>query len=314
MKHCLMTYDEIEEGKSYSQRGLRLLSPELHTLKPLEYSAEEQRQEAILRAGKMSVQGVQPKLSAQLKVKDERFEVVDQYGHYILKPQHAHYPELPENEALTMTLAAILGIDVPAHGLVYSKDKSLTYFVKRFDRFGHNKKLALEDFAQLLQLRRDTKYESSMEQVAKVINQFCTFPKVEAQKLLKRVLFNYLTGNADMHVKNFSLITQDQKVMLSPAYDLLNTTIAANEQEELALPLNGRKKNLRRKDLLQYYALERLELNQVVVDGLLNEIKNAMPQWRQLIACSFMSKKMQEKYLLLLEERCKCLGLETINA
>lgn len=309
MKRCLINYDEIEEDKSYSKRGLRSLSPGLLTLKPLEYSAEEQRREAISRAGKMSLQGVQLKLSAKLKVKEEHFEVVDQYGHYILKPQHAHYPELPENEALTMTLAVAFGIDVPVHGLVYSKDKSLTYFVKRFDRFGHNKKLALEDFAQLLQLRRDTKYESSMEQIAKVIYQFCTFPKVEAQRLLKRVLFNFLTGNADMHVKNFSLITQDQKIMLSPAYDLLNTTIAANEEEELALLLNGRKKNIRRKDFMQYYALERLQLNQTVVDSTLNEIKKVLPKWRQLIVSSFLSDEMKQKYLLLLEERCARLGL-----
>ncbi len=149
MKYCPITYDMIDEQETYSQRGLHLLSPQLNHLQPLELSADEQRQEAIARVGKMSVQGVQKKLSAQLKIKKECFELVDQCGHYILKPQSDLYPQLPENEAITMSLAKIVGLDVPIHGLIYSKDNSMTYFIKRFDRAGHNKKLALEDFAQL---------------------------------------------------------------------------------------------------------------------------------------------------------------------
>src|SRR5690606_21566862 len=119
------------------------------------------------------------KLSAQLKVKNQQFEMVDQFGHYILKTQSDHFPELPENEAITMTLASIVGLEVPVHGLVYAKDGSMTYFIKRFDRTGHRGKLAVEDFTQLSGLDRDTKYNSSMEKVAAVINQFCTFPKIE---------------------------------------------------------------------------------------------------------------------------------------
>jgi serine/threonine-protein kinase HipA len=202
----------------------------------------EQRQEAIERVGKMSIQGIHKKLSAQLKIKEQRFEIVDQKGNYILKPQSDIYPELPENEAITMTLAETIGLEVPIHGLVYSKDNSMTYFIKRFDRKAYHKKLALEDFTQLLGEGRHTKYKSSMEKVISVVEEFCIFPKIEFVKLFKLSLFNFLIGNEDMHLKNFSLITKDRKIYLSPAYNLLNSSIAQkNIKEEIALPLNGKK-------------------------------------------------------------------------
>lgn len=310
MKRCPITYEKITNEENYSQHGLRLLSPQLKNLKSLELSADEQRQEAIARVGKMSIQGIQTKLSAQLKIKEEHFEIVDQGGHFILKPQSIQYPELPENEAITMSLAKFIGLEVPVHGLVYSKDNSMTYFIKRFDRVGHHKKLALEDFAQLSGEDRHTKYESSMEKVIKVVSQFCTFPKIEFVKLFKLTLFNFLIGNEDMHLKNFSLITRDQKISLSPVYDLLNSSIAlGHPEEEMALPINGKKKNLKKQDLLRYFAVERLGLNQTIISEVLQEIQQAIPKWKELIGLSFLSQDMQEKYLQLLEERCKRLEL-----
>ncbi len=310
MKYCPITYEIIDDQASYSQRGLRLLSPQLTTLHPLEYTKKEQHAEALARVGKMSIQGIQAKISAQLKVKSSRFAFVDQGGHYILKPQSVDYPELPENEAITMFLAAIIGIEVPVHGLVYSKDGSMTYFIKRFDRFGHNKKLAVEDFAQLLQLSRETKYNSSMEKVVEVIKNFCTFPKIEAVKLLNLTLFNFLIGNEDMHLKNFSLITRGKITTLSPAYDLLNSSIALPAcKEELALPLNGKKKNLRKRDFLDYFAQERLLLNQGTINEVIEQIKQALPGWKELIDKSFLSAPMKSKYSELLKERCERLEL-----
>lgn len=310
MKHCPITYEVINDQENYSQRGLRLLSPQLKKLSPLELSAAEQRQEALDRVGKMSIQGVQKKLSAQLKVKAGCFEIVDQNGHYILKPQSDNFPELPENEAITMSLAKTIGLEVPVHGLVYSKDNSMTYFIKRFDRIGHNKKLALEDFAQLSGEDRHRKYQSSMEKVIAVIGRFCTFPKIEFVTLFKLTLFNFLIGNEDMHLKNFSLITRDKKISLSPAYDLLNSTIALkNAKEEMALPLRGRKNNLTKRDFFKYFAVEQLELNQNVIDGIIQEFRQAIPEWRQMIGFSYLSQQMQEKYLQLLDERCERLDL-----
>ncbi len=306
MKYCPITYEMLSEQESYSQRGLRSLSPQLKNLRSLNLSAEEQRTEAIDRVGKMSIQGVQKKLSAQLRVKAGCFEIVDQRGHYILKPQSDTYPELPENEAITMSLAKTIGIDVPVHGLVYSKDNSMTYFIKRFDRFGHNKKLALEDFSQLSGGDRHTKYNSSMEKVIAVIEKFCTFPKIEFVKLFKLTLFNFLIGNEDMHLKNFSLITKDKKIFLSPGYDLLNSTIALkNAREEVALPIRGKKSNLTKQDFFQYFADERLGLNKKVVADVMQGFQKSIPEWENLLRISFLSSQMQAKYISLLEKRCK---------
>lgn len=309
MKRCPITYEAISTTENYSSRGLKLLSPHLTQLAPLAFSAAEQRAESLTRAGKMSIQGVQPKLSACLKTTAGYFELVDQGGHYILKPQSEYYPELPENEALSMSLAATIGIEVPVHGLLYCKDNSMTYFIKRFDRSGHHNKLAVEDFAQLAQLSRDTKYNSSMERVAKIIATYCSFPKLEAINFFKRTLFNFLIGNEDMHVKNFSLITRGKKITLAPAYDLLNTTIVQpNAKEELALPLNGKKNNLTARDFFEYFATQQLNLNQHAVTEVTQQIKQAMPDWKVLISHSFLSKPLQIKYLHLLSERLGRLG------
>ena len=116
------------------------------------------------------------------------------------------HPFNPVRLDLTMRLAAAAGIEVPVHGLLRSIDGSFTYFIKGLDRDGRDR-LPVEDFAQLSGEGRDTKYDSSMEKVADVIDQFCTFPAIERVKLFERTLFNFLVGNEDMHLKNFSLLT-----------------------------------------------------------------------------------------------------------
>lgn len=245
---------------------------------------------------------------ANIKINSDIARLVDHGGRYILKPQSELYPELPENEALSMTLASMVGIEVPVHGLIYSKD-SLTYFIKRFDRAGHNIKIPVEDFAQLSGQTRDTKYNSSMEKVIKIIETFCSFPLIEAAKLFKLTLFSFLIGNDDMHLKNFSLITRGEKITLSPAYDLLNTGIVLHSKDEMALPLHGKMRNLKISDFVAYFATQQLKLNQAIVNQVIKEFKQAIPQWRNLISISFLSKSMQEKYLTLLDERCKKLEL-----
>jgi serine/threonine-protein kinase HipA len=244
MTRCPITYEPLPEGRLYSIKGLKQLDRRLRELMELPFSAEEQRQEALRRAGKMSVQGIQLKLSAILNLKEQGFEIVDRGGTFLLKPPNPDYAELPENEDLTMRLAPRVGIDVPFHGMVLSKDGNRTYFIKRFDR-ARSKRVPVEDFAQLTGGSRDTKYDSSMEKVSKVL-EMCTFPALEKAKLFRRTIFSFLVGNEDMHLKNFSLISRDEKHELSPAYDLLNSTLAmgGGAREELALPLNGKKSKL----------------------------------------------------------------------
>jgi serine/threonine-protein kinase HipA len=303
MSRCPITYEEVTPGKRYSTEGLRKLSRQLRNLRDLPYSAEEQRREAVARAAKMSIQGVQPKLSARLNIAEETFEVVDSGGHYILKPQ-IDYPEVPENEDLTMRLAQMSGIEVPLHGLIYAKDGSRTYFIRRFDRSAKHGKLPVEDFAQLSGKTRETKYDSSMEQVALIVERFCTFPLVEKRKLFRLALFNFLVGNEDMHLKNFSLIRREGKIELSPAYDLVNTTIALpRATEEIALPLGGRKKNLGRHLLVDYFGTERLGLTTKVIGDVLSELASSVTRWEEWILKSFLSETMQRKYIDLVSTR-----------
>lgn len=302
MSRCPITYEHCD--RRYSKAGLKRLSRHLTDLWPLPYNSSELRKEAAARASKISIQGVQPKLSACLKVKEQQFTLVDQGGHYILKPQAADYVQVPENEDLTMRLAALAGIDVPLHGLLYGRDRELIYFIKRFDRFGRNGKIHVEDFAQLSGHDRDTKYRSSMEQVARLVEKFCTFPVVEKVKLLRLTLFSFLVGNEDMHLKNFSVIRNDEVISLSPAYDLLNTTIIlARPEEELALPLHARKNRLQRDDFIEYFARERLQLSGKVVAKMQDQFRGVRSGWESLVKVSFLSKEMKEKYLAVLDAR-----------
>lgn len=303
MNRCPITYEPCGEQK-YSVRGLQLLSARLTELNDFPYDKSEQIKEAVTRATKMSIQGVQPKLSVQLNVSKGIFEITDEGGTFIIKPQNDLYAELPENEDLTMRLAALAGIEIPLHGMIYSKDGSRSYFIKRFDRLPKKKKVALEDFAQLTGQTRETKYRSSMEKVVEVVNEFCTFPLIEKQKLFKLTIFNFLCGNEDMHLKNFSLIRRNGKVELSPAYDLLNTTIAMpNPQEEFALTLAGKKSKITKENLINYFGKERLGLTPISIEKTLREIEEQKMTWYKLIQTSFLSEEMKKKYIDLMSHR-----------
>jgi serine/threonine-protein kinase HipA len=305
MNRCPITY-ELCGTEKYSEKGLRMIAPKLTALNDLPFTAAEQRQEAANRAKKLSIQGVQPKLSAVISVVNQQFEIVDQFGNYIIKPQNDLFSELPENEDVTMKMAKVYGLDVPFHGLVYSKDGSLSYFIKRFDRYSKGKKYATEDFAQLTGNSRDTKYDYTMEKLIKVIDEYCTFPAIEKANFFKRVLFCFITGNEDMHLKNFSVITKAGKTTLAPVYDFLNSSISIkNPQEELALSLKGKKSNFKSAELIDYYAKERLELNDKTITAILSDMNKSLSKWIDLVEISFLSDTMKEKYLKLMDNRIK---------
>ena len=235
-------------------------------------------------------------------------------GTYIIKPQSDVFIQIPENEDLTMKMAKLFGIEVPITGLVYSKDRSLSYFIKRYDRYSRNKKYHVEDFAQLTYNTRDTKYRWSMEKLVPVIEKNCTFPQLEKRKLLRRVLFCFITGNEDMHLKNFSLITRNDKVELSPGYDLLNSTISMkNAIEEIALPLKGKKKNIKRKLLFDYYGMERMELKSKTLEAEEENMFEKRAELESLILKSFLNNEMREKYMSLLDDRYNIFNRDRSN-
>jgi serine/threonine-protein kinase HipA len=151
-----------------------------------------------------------------------------------------------------------------------------------------------------------------MEKLADVIEQFCTFPALEKEKLFRLILFNFLVGNEDTHLKNFTLITRQNKVELSPAYDLLNSTIVLKGQqiEEFALPLAGKKRKLNRALLVNYYGKERLKLSDKTILKVLKDLQSAIPTWLHLLTVSFLPNDLKEKYRALLLKRMGILGLD----
>ena len=310
MQYCPINLEPLAAERSYSEAGLKSIHPKLAYLEPLAYSYKKQLQEVRSRSGKMSIQGVQPKLSAVLKLKDASFALVNSGGKFIFKPNPLEYEEVPANEALTMSMAAAAGIDVPPHGLLRAQDNSWVYFVKRYDRVGRSGKVHVEDFAQLMTRTRETKYDSSLEQVAQVVDKFCAFPAIEKPKLAKRLLFCFLTGNEDMHLKNFSLWVRNGVVALSPAYDLLNTTLVLEDaKEESALPLNGKKRKLTKELWLDYFCQDRLKLTKVQVEVILHVLKNAIPRFDEQIGRSFLSEQQKQKYREILADRVIRLGI-----
>ena len=298
---CPITYESCV-GR-YSKQGIKLLSPNLKELRDFPFTPKEQIQMASQFAAKLSIQGIQPKLSLKLNTKKQVFEIVAKGGKFILKPPHQIYEEVPENEDVTMRLASRVGIEVPFHGMIYNVDGSLSYFIQRFDRLPKGKKLGVEDFSQLLGFSRETKYEASMEKIIPVIEKHCTFPRLEKIKLFKRVIFNFLVGNEDMHLKNYTLIRRDDKVELSPAYDLLNTTILLKATEEIALSIRGKKSRLTKEDLIDYFGCERLQISEIILQKELESFKRVSIYWKELLDQSFLSVKMRQSYKELVQER-----------
>ncbi len=198
-----------------------------------------------------AITGVQPKLSLWLEEskKNMRFTIVDDKSNYIIKPQSETYISLPENEDLCMHLAAELGIEVATHGLVRMKSGRLAYITRRFDR-NKTTKIASEDLCQLSESLTEHKYRGSYEKAGKTIRQFSTQPGLDMLRYYQLVLFSFITGNADMHLKNFSMLErEDGTFSLSPAYDLVSTYLAIkNEPEQMSLNLNGKKNELSKKD------------------------------------------------------------------
>ncbi|WP_242917242.1 HipA domain-containing protein [Pontibacter liquoris] len=196
----------------------------------------------------MTVTGVQPKLSLELSAGEregapKRLTNVGLWGGYILKPPSKHYIELPEVEDLTMHLATIAGITVVPHSLIRLQSGNLAYITRRIDRTRKGK-LHKEDMCQHTERLAEDKYHGSYEQIAKSIRRYSTNPGLDVVNFYEQVLFSFLIGNADMHLKNFSLLLQPALgPVLAPAYDLVATALVNRaDEKDMALMLNGKKK------------------------------------------------------------------------
>jgi serine/threonine-protein kinase HipA len=254
-----------------------------------------------------AITGVQPKLSLNVeKHKNEpsRLTIVGFHGDYILKPPTSQFRELPENEDVTMHLAESVKMKTAKHGLIRLKSGELAYITKRFDR-NKGDKVAVEDFCQLSENLTEHKYRGSIEKIGKLVYAFTQNKGFEAQRLFELVLFSYLTGNADMHLKNFSLIENSLgEYELSPAYDLLNTAIVIPEdKEESALTINGKKSKLNRKDF-QVLATS-LKISDKSLEAIYKRFEAILPTWLSWIDQSFLTLELKDDYKHLITKRSK---------
>ncbi len=251
-----------------------------------------------------SLTGVQPKLSLHLKDHEgsKRLTIVGLWGGYICKPQTAQYEMMPEVEDLTMHLAEAAHINVVPHTLMRMADDSICYLTRRIDRTPDGEKIAMEDMCQLTERQTEYKYKSSYERVGKAILKYSSLPKMDVTNYFEAVLFCWLTGNNDMHLKNFSLYDVGQGIRLTPAYDLLNAAIInPKDDEELALTLNGRKKNLKREDFIK--AAQVLDIPPVVVTRLIDKYIRLQSKFEKIIKDSFVCRELQDKYIDMLKKR-----------
>jgi serine/threonine-protein kinase HipA len=211
----------------------------------IEFGLQDVSQKAQQSAGKLSIPGVQPKLSVKLDRKNNSLISVAEGGEYILKPQIAAFSNIPENEQCCMDMAAQFKIDVPPHCLLFLKDGSLAYIVKRFDRKS-GVKIHQEEFSQILEL---DKYKGSVEQIGRKLKEISTAPGYDAQLFFERVVYYFIIGNGDAHLKNYAISYKDKEtIRLTPAYDIVCSKLVIPNEEDSALAINGKRNGLRRED------------------------------------------------------------------
>lgn len=197
--------------------------------------------------GRMSISGVQIKASVRVNQQKWQVEVVRAEGTHVLKPEPNEYPELPQNENLCMNVAEKLDMRVPPHGLFPMADGKLCYIVKRFDRLEDGRKIHKESMFQILAAKE--KYEGSLEKAGKAIRRHVRNVGLDSIDFFERVVLCFLTGNGDMHLKNWAFLIPDNKeISLSPCYDLVCSKIYIPDEMDSALTINGKNNGLKKSD------------------------------------------------------------------
>lgn len=301
MSRCLFCYQELTEGEKdfHPACAKRFFGKTEAPILP--YSRDninELAKEAVLN--RIAVTGVQSKLSMDVnkggKDEPDRMSIVGLWGKYILKPKSEEFPWLPEVEDLTMHLAEIAKIKVVPHTLIRFNDGEMTYLTQRIDRDAHGKKFPMEDLCQISERVTADKYKSSYEKIAKLIKQYSSAPMLDLVNFWEVVVFSWITGNSDMHLKNFSLISRTQgQYVLSPAYDLVNVHLVFPEdEEELALTLDGRKKRINKQNLMR--AMASSGLSDKVMENIFKKFTSVAQRWYDFIEISFLPTELKEKY------------------
>ena len=311
MERCLYCYQPLEQNETdfHSRCSKKIFGTATPPLLPYSKADIESLALEVVRS-QVTITGLQPKLSVDLEKEkggEKRFTIVGLWGGYILKPQTEQYANLPENEDLTMHLARLAKINTVPHSLIRFKDGSLAYITKRIDRDKKGNKIPMEDMCQLTEKLTEQKYKGSHEQIAKKIVEFSAYPVLDLINYVEILLFCYLTGNADMHLKNFSLYKKIKETTLTPAYDLLSTKLVIPEDtEELALTLNGKKRKLKRSDFDNL--LKTMKVEDKVIENTYNKFRKVLPLWYDFIEISFLPNQMKIDYKALIEHRSSILN------
>ncbi|VGO14087.1 hypothetical protein PDESU_02644 [Pontiella desulfatans] len=309
--HICLQPLESAEGLYHGSCCKKLFGSNRPPIFPYAWKELNELAEEIVRQH-VTVPGVQPKLSVHLerggRRQDSRLTLVGLEGGYILKPPVAQYPEMPELEHVTMRMAGCFGIATAECGLISLDDGQLAFITKRMDRDGENK-LHMEDMCQLTDRLTEQKYRGSLEQVGKAVLRHCDNSLFDALRFFEVSVFCFLTGNSDMHLKNFSLLYQPgDTVNLSPAYDLVPTQLLLPEdEEESALTVNGRKKHLGRNDFIRM--AESLRLTEKQTGNTFDRFSANRDASLQILEKGFCSPNMKERYKMLLCERAGRLGI-----
>ena len=306
MNKCLYCYQVVEKGADFHEKcSLDFFGSKNPPIVPYALNQMTDLAKNVVERS-VAVPGVQPKLSMSI-VKDkfeknaERLTIVGALGgNYIFKPPNSDFVEMPENEHLTMRIAESFGIKVVPSSLVRLASGELSYITKRIDRAADGTKIHMIDMFQITEAF--DKYKSSMEKVGKALQSYSENPILDKLFLFELTLFCYLTGNNDMHLKNFSMISTPSGWILAPAYDLLNVAIVnPDDKEELALTLESKKNKLKLEDFVKFGT--RLELNEKQIKGVFKRFLKNKHQAINWIGKSFLSEKMKTNYLELLETR-----------
>lgn len=294
MNNCWFCYKDAGDNLFHPACAKKFFgTPEVPTLQLDDALIESLAKQTVNK--RIAVTGVQPKLSLTLQKANglSRLTIVGLWGEFILKPQHHTYPMMPETEDLTMHLASLFKIPVCDHTLLKASNGSMVYIARRFDRVD-GKKIHIEDLCQLSEFLTENKYKSSYEKAGNLVAHYC-HKGLDLLGYFELVLFSYLCGNNDMHLKNFSLMHQPDGVLLSPAYDLLNVNLLNPiDKEELALSLNGKKARIK---LTDFKALaENLRINEKVFNNSFKLFSSKNEEVMNLIDRSFLDKKMKKGY------------------
>lgn len=302
MSRCLVCYEKLSEGMvDYHPVCSRKL---FGTRRPpkLEFDRGSISQLAteVIRS-QTTLTGVQPKLSLDInrggKGVPDRFTVVGLWGRYILKPQSNKYMHLPELEDVTMHLAELAKIDVVPHGLIRMADGELSYITLRIDRTSNRQKIPMEDFCQISNKLTEHKYKGSHEQIAKLLSEYSHRPTFDMLSYWEMVIFSWLVGNADMHLKNFSLYQPKKGAgyQLTPAYDLLSSKLVLpDDREELALTLSGKKRKLSGTHFAK--AMQDYGISDKVIENTFSKFRQVYKLWMDFIQKSFLTIEMQQLF------------------